>query len=65
MQKKGKRLVASLIGLLVGGALIGVGVWVWLDGNTAFGAAAVVIGAIILIGWARSATMLRRGANRS
>jgi len=40
MQKKGKRVVASLIAVLVGAALVAVGVWVWMDGNTGFGAAA-------------------------
>jgi len=65
MQKKGKRLVASLIAVLVGAALVAVGVWVWMDGNTGFGAAAIVIGAIILFGLIGSALDRRRKAKRA
>jgi membrane protein implicated in regulation of membrane protease activity len=60
MEKTGKRVGAALIAVLVGAALVGVGVWVWMDGNTPFGVAAIVIGAIILLGFLRSAVRRRK-----
>jgi hypothetical protein len=65
MERKGKRVVASLIAVLVGAALVAVGVWVWMDGNTGFGAAAIVIGAMILLGWFGSAIDRRRKAKKA
>ena len=59
MEKTGNRVVAALIAVLVGAALVAVGVWVWMDGNTPFGVAAIAIGAIVLLGFLRSA--VRRG----
>ncbi len=60
MEKTGNRVVAALIAVLVGAALVGVGVWVWMDGNTPFGVAAIVIGAIVLFGFLRSAVRRRK-----
>lgn len=65
MEEKRKRVVAGLIAVLVGAALVAVGVWVWMDGNTGFGAAAIVIGAIILFGFLGSAASRRRKAKKT
>jgi len=60
MERRGRPVGAAVIAVLVGAALVGVGVWVWMDGNTPFGVAAIVIGAIVLLGFLRSAVRRRK-----
>ena len=65
MERKSKRIVAGLVAVVVAAGLAFLGVCVWIDGNTGFGAALITVGAIVFLGWISSVIDRRRKAKKA
>jgi hypothetical protein len=65
MEKRAKGILKGLAATIIGAGLAFLGVCVWIDGNTGFGAGLIAVGAVIIIAWFSSVVDARKKARKA
>jgi hypothetical protein len=65
MEQKTKSILKGVAVFVVGGALVALGVGVWMDGGTGFGGGLAAAGILLVVAWFSSAIEKRKKSRKA